>query len=158
MLKKVIDTYEFVYQTTIDLDRDENGVIISYNPANGYKKKDTCKLNPYGHLQFCKLNLVDLPTTSGVYAIYNDGELVYIGRAKNFAERWSRANYGNISPKNCYVGGQSTNCKMNNYIFEAIKAGCKIELYFYATTKYKEIEKDLLGKYAENLSLNKQKN
>ena len=158
MANQIIGTYEFVYQAKIEPEKDAQGNIISYNPASRYKKKDGCELNPYGHLSFCRFNLDKLPKTSGVYALYTNGQLVYIGRAKNFADRWSRVNYGNISPKNCYVGGQNTNCKINNYIFETIKNGKTVELYFYETENYKAVEKELLLAYAQNLPLNKQKN
>ena len=66
-------------------------------------------------------------------------------------------NYGSISPKNCYVGGQSTNCKVNNYIYGAAKSGKKLELYIYVTQNYIQVEKQLLSAYANHLKLNNQK-
>lgn len=83
--------------------------------------------------------------------------MVYIGRAKNLAERWSKVNYGSISPRNCFKGGQSTNCKMNNYIYEESRKGAKLELYFYETDSYVDVEKVLLKSCSSTLPLNKQK-
>lgn len=149
--------YEFKYQCDIKAEVSENGDIITYNPADKYKKKETTNLNEYGKLDFCYLLKMALCKDSGVYAIYENDKLIYIGRAKNFCSRWGKVNYGAISPKNCYVGGQSTNCKINGYICEKLKEGKKLELYFYKTEDYKVVEKNLLDKYASCLSLNKQK-
>lgn len=99
----------------------------------------------------------NLPTGSGIYALFEDDVCVYIGRAKNLSARWGRRNYGTISPKNCYVGGQSTNCKVNNYIYKATKEGKKLELYIHETQNYIQVEKQLLSEYAQSLNLNTQK-
>ena len=52
--------------------------------------------------------------------------------------------YGTISPRNCFIGGQKTNCKMNNVVFNTYTNGQKIDIYFYETKEYKAIEKELL--------------
>jgi len=52
--------------------------------------------------------------------------------------------YGTISPRNCFEGGQKTNCKMNKVVLEIYKNGQKIDIYFYETKDYKAIEKELL--------------
>ncbi len=157
MKTKTLLSYNFVYVDTIKLEQDANGDIISYNSKGRYLKKDTASLNKYGNLEFCRFFVNNLPTVSGIYALFEDDVCVYIGRAKNLSARWGRRNYGAISPKNCYVGGQSTNCKVNNYIYEATKAGKKLELYIYETQNYIQVEKQLLSVYAQSLKLNTQK-
>ena len=54
--------------------------------------------------------------------------------------------YGRIAPRNCYVGGQSTNCKMNKVVLSLYEQGKTVDLYFYKTTDYKHVELELLGK------------
>jgi hypothetical protein len=64
---------------------------------------------------FCKFTVPRRYQTSGAYALTADGELRYIGERANLAARFN-AGYGNISPKNCYRGGQETNCHLNNLL------------------------------------------
>ena len=52
--------------------------------------------------------------------------------------------YGNISPKNCFVGGQRTNCKMNKVVLQMYSENKKIDIYFFETKSYKTVEEDLL--------------
>ena len=154
---KKISFYFFIYIDEIKPERDVDGNIITYNPKDRYAKKGAVNLNKYGNLDFCRFILNNLPAKSGVYALYEDEILVYIGRAKNLSIRWGKMNYGSISPKNCYVGGQSTNCKVNNYIYEATKSGKKLKLYIYETQNYIQVEKHLLSEHANHLKLNTQK-
>lgn len=155
-MKKLLD-YVFDYIDEIKPERYVNGNIITYNPKERYAKKSVVNLNKYGNLDFCRFTVNNLPAKSGVYALYEDDILIYIGRAKNLSIRWGKMNYGSISPKNCYVGGQSTNCKVNNYIYGAAKSGKKLELYIYVTQNYIQVEKQLLSAYANHLKLNNQK-
>jgi hypothetical protein len=53
--------------------------------------------------------------------------------------------YGNISPRNCYVGGQPTNCRINSLILEMYKRGSQIELLFYETRDRFNIERTLIN-------------
>ena len=54
--------------------------------------------------------------------------------------------YGVIEPVNCYVGGQSSNCKMNKAVLEQARKGRYVKLYFLETEDYKKVELELLGK------------
>jgi len=51
--------------------------------------------------------------------------------------------YGIISPRNYFAGGQETNCRINNLIYQAAKAGRRISLWFVNTKDYKGIEREL---------------
>jgi hypothetical protein len=73
-----------------------------------------------------------LPLGSGVYAFLVDGVPVYVGRTADFSNRLSAVNYGLISPKNCYVTGQSTNGKINSRVLLSAKAGREISLSRFA--------------------------
>lgn len=52
--------------------------------------------------------------------------------------------YSSISPRNCYVGGQSTNCKMNKMVLSLFEQGKRVSLYFNITTDYKRVELELI--------------
>jgi len=79
----------------------------------------------------------------GVYALMKDGAVCYIGECEDLGKRFNMG-YGNISPKNCYQGGQPTNCKINHRVLEVSKAGGRIDLYFHQTSQRKAVEKLLI--------------
>ena len=50
----------------------------------------------------------------GLYSFSNNNEIKYIGRCRtNYRDRINNG-YGRIAPRNCYIGGQSTNCRINH--------------------------------------------
>ncbi len=103
------------------------------NTHENYSKKDSVELNSYGNSLFAKFKIENNALTRqvGLYAFFKNDELLYIGRTHaSFHERLSTG-YGNISPKNCYIGGQSTNCKMNSYINKSMSDGESITYYVY---------------------------
>lgn len=75
---------------------------------------------------FCKMIIEGDYEYSGIYLWTLDDELVYIGQTKNLNDRFKNG-YGNISPRNVFYGGQSTNCKMN-YVMNHYKE--RIEIYY----------------------------
>ena len=79
----------------------------------------------------------------GVYAVYVDGNVKYVGECDNFSSRWN-VGYGNISPRNCFVHGQSTNCRTNSLILTNYKAGKNLDLYFHQSENRFETEIDLI--------------
>jgi len=48
-----------------------------------------------------------------------------------------------ISPRICFVGGQETNCRINNLIYLEISTGQEKSLWFHYTLDYKSIEAQL---------------
>jgi hypothetical protein len=77
-------------------------------------------LNPYGDQHFCKFKMeqTSLAKCKGIYMYKCNEQIKYIGRVKgnfNFYQRIN-AGYANISPKNCYIDGQATNCHINAII------------------------------------------
>ena len=55
-------------------------------------------------------------------------QVAYVGECKNLRRRFEMG-YGNISPRNCYVGGQPTNCRINAVI--AAYADTEIDFYVW---------------------------
>jgi len=68
-----------------------------------------------------------------------DDDIRYVGECANLSERFNTG-YGNISPKNCFKGGQETNCRLNNLIYTAAAAEKQITLLFFQTADYKTME------------------
>lgn len=81
----------------------------------------------------------------GVYLWIVDSQIINIGETNNLKRRFNMG-YGIISPRNCYIGGQSTNCKINKVVLDFYKQGKIISLYFYRTELHKQVELELLRK------------
>ena len=122
---------------------DSNGQIKEEAPQDRYHKADRYGLHQYGAGKFCKFTLRGLPTTSGVYVLCVNQIPQYVGRAVHLQKRFS-AGYGNISPKNCYEGGQPTNCRINQLILRSALAGHPIELFVLACDDFVALEKMLI--------------
>ena len=63
----------------------------------------------------------------------------------NFQRRFN-VGYGNIEPINCYIGGQTTNWKMNKLVLSLAQQEKYVKLYFHETKEHKRVELELLGK------------
>jgi hypothetical protein len=138
---KILD-YDFTYVCEIK-PITHNGEIVEYfNVFEKYSKHKELKLNAYGRGPFCKFS-ISAENSEGVYIIGKDKDVVYVGETLNFRDRFNLG-YGNISPRNCFVGGQSTNCRINNLIFNSIKQGSKLHLYFLNTNNRIDIELDII--------------
>ena len=75
-------------------------------------------LNKYGDGTYCKFWIVTSAHSDrkGLYCFALPGELKYIGKTtSSFGKRMNQG-YGTISPKNCYLDGQATNCHLNSSI------------------------------------------
>jgi hypothetical protein len=66
-------------------------------------------------------------------------DIRYVGECANLSARFN-AGYGNISPKNCFKGGQETNCRLNNLIYASVSSGERLSLFFHETANYRDIE------------------
>ena len=130
---KTLLDYEFEYVQELAPATDMRGKIKLFHPEEKYKNVKNHKLLPVGTGPFCHFSINPKWTSvSGVYVFYIDDELRYIGQCLDFAQRLNMG-YGTISPRCCYEGGQSTNCKMNKVVLAAYENGQKVDLYFYAT-------------------------
>lgn len=145
-MKKLL-SYDFEYVQNLNPVLDNSGNIKEFSPQGGYLKRDSTELNKHGAGVFCRFSIhPKWSGVSGVYVFFIDDELVYIGQAVNFAQRFNMG-YGNISPKNCFVGGQSTNCKINKMVLHEIKSGRIVSVYFHITHDYNLIERELIKYY-----------
>jgi len=96
-------------------------------------------LNKYGDLEYSRFMLSDSSqyNLKGVYFYYVNDELKYIGRCRDSMQKRVNSGYGNISPKNCYIDGQSTNCKVNALVTQNRE---RVKLKIYPMNDIKEIE------------------
>ena len=137
--------YSFTLIQEVIPEHNTKGQIRQYMPHVLYSKRQTSKLHKYGMGPFCRFSISRTWCgISGVYALYNNHHLLYIGQCKDFAQRFNMG-YGIISPRNCYVGGQVTNCKINAMILKEYLDGKKIYLYFYETIDYERVEQKLIN-------------
>ena len=138
--------YGFEFICEIKPLTNEHGQIIEYYPYNEYKNAANKKLNKYGKGPFCKFRISSTLNRAGVYIIKVNEDIKYVGECEDLSNRYN-SGYGQISPRNCFVGGQSTNCKINSYILEEVKDGSKVYLFFYETDERFKIERELIKKY-----------
>lgn len=114
---------------------------LSLRPQDRFANPRGYKLSVDG--LFCAFR-IDAPRASGVYGWFVDGELMYIGRAANLRNRLSDQ-YGRVSPRHPYAGGQLQKCCINAQINEAIGAGSTVSVKWVATLEYVEMERQLLA-------------
>src|SRR5712692_978041 len=108
-------------------DCEPNGGITEFMPQSKYKHKEDSSLHKYGRGPFCRFRITkDLPF-QGVYILTENGNIAYIGECEDLSDRINMG-YGQISPRNCYEGGQRTNCKINTLIFRATHGDKEIDL------------------------------
>ena len=136
--------YEFHFIQELLPKCDAEGNVVTYYPQNNYINRKGLPLSYHGKGAFCRfsINAGDWP---GVYLWVADGQIIYIGETAGLQRRFN-VGYGNISPRNCYSHGQSTNCKMNKVVFGSYERGKPVSIYFYITTEYKHVEQELLRK------------
>lgn len=116
----------------IEPERDAAGNIRHFQPQNGYEGRDEVPLNRYGHGSFCRFRVPQDAKRAGVYLIVTDDRLAYVGECQDFSQRFNTG-YGQISPKNCYKGGQETNCRINQLILKCAESGWQTDVYFIET-------------------------
>ena len=143
-----IGKYEFRYISAIDPEREADGAIREIISQASYDNSAQLPLNRYGKGAFCKFKIPRNIEIAGVYALCANGDVRYIGECVGLSSRYNMG-YGNISPRNCFVGGQETNCRINSLVLQEIKGREDVSLWFYATEEYKTIEREL----RESLSL-----
>lgn len=132
----------------------ENGKIREYTPQNRYKKYGKSKLHKYGGGKFCHFH-VNVGQDQGTYILTVNDIPYYVGECVNLYKRFN-SGYGNISPRNCYEGGQQTNCRINKNILKELKEGKKILLYFYKNQDRKNIESKVISQLGTRRYWNKE--
>jgi len=99
-------------------------------PASRSAHFGTKPLHAYGALPFCRFSLGRVTAQAGLYVLTVDGAPVYVGETLNVARRWGSGGYAAIQPRNCFVGGQQTNCRINANVRREHELGGVIELWF----------------------------
>ena len=103
----------------------------TYAPQGRYGEKNDKKLHNYGDGCFCRFVIDEKwNECKGVYAITVNDVIKYIGASKDLGWQFS-CGYGIISPANCYIGGQITNCRINSNILKCDMGQSNILLYFF---------------------------
>jgi hypothetical protein len=71
-------------------------------------------LNPHGDKTFSRFSITGpLIERRGLYIYTKADDIHYIGHCLDAFPKRVNTGYGRISPKNCYIYGQSTNCHLN---------------------------------------------
>lgn len=135
-----IGQYSFEFVESI-VPQEIDGEIVLYSPQEKLKDQSE-RLHKYGEGYFCKFKISKC-NCPGVYIWVVDSNVIYIGETQSLSNRINNG-YGNISPRNCYDGGQTTNCKMNKVVIDWHRVGKKIDIYFLETNDHKKIEKECL--------------
>ena len=125
LMNRVIAGYKFVKIGVIRLDEDND------MPQSRYTKAKQIPLHKYGGGPFCRFSVAKGCRKEGVYILTGGVNELYIGECQNLEERWGPRGYGAIFPRNCFKGGQETNCRINNLILQARKNGIELVLWFY---------------------------
>ena len=137
-----IDGYRFEYVCAIEPHQGDDGIVVGYMPQHRYFRSSEIPLNAYGNGPFCRFKIPNRLSKSGVYALFVDHECRYIGECSNLSKRFNMG-YGNISPRNCFKGGQETNCRINNLVYQAALKEEAVSLWFFPTADYKMMESAL---------------
>ena len=130
----------------IAVKRHPGGQPVEFMPQDRYVNRRNLALNPNGAGPFCQIVLPKLPSSPGVYAIVLAPDVIYVGECADFSERFGSSGYAAIHPRNCFVGGQSTNCKINNGLLRLNQLGTVPMLWFAAERHpgRKEVERSLI--------------
>jgi hypothetical protein len=131
--------FEFEHVCDIEPAQAADGSVQHFMPQPRYRNLRNLPLNRYGAGPFCKFTIPRKFGHSGVYVLTINGRVQYVGECANLSARFN-SGYGNISPKNCFKGGQETNCRLNNLIYGAVQTGERISLWFFQTADYKSVE------------------
>lgn len=121
---------DFQHIGQINPERDRSGAFLELSPQDRYKDAGTTPLHAYGSGPFCRFRIGRDRREPGLYVLTLDGEPVYAGECVDLGKRWGPNGYGGISSRNCFRGGQPTNCRVNAAILQAIMEGRKIDLWF----------------------------
>jgi len=139
-----IQDHTFSYVCEIIPKLNSEGNVTEIFPQSKYENKKNLNLNKYGKGPFCKFTIDrKYSGKSGVYVILVNNEIQYVGECDDFFKRFGMG-YGNISPRNCFEGGQLTNCRINADILSVFKLKKSIQLYFLETDDRFKIEHELI--------------
>ena len=135
----------FIWVANIRPEARKDGTLWTDMPQERYAEATQARLNRHGTGPFCRFDVRGLPDTPGIYAVTLDGRLTYVGiTIKSLKQRWGPQGYARISPRNCYKGGQSTNCKVNHAILQAALQKRTVELWIREMDEPRTLEAQLI--------------
>lgn len=145
IINKIIITindedYEFKHIQDLIPECENNHLKVYEHNDSKYSEYQK---NKFGERDYCSFKINYPKNISGVYLWVVDEKIIYIGETDDLTNRFN-AGYGKITPYNCNINGQTTNCKMNGVVLDLFRQNKIISLYFLKTTEYKEVEKILL--------------
>ena len=112
-MKREFGACTFSLVSEIRPDSDTEGNIRRFMPQDQYDNRKNLPLHAYGNGPFCGFRIPSDLHKEGVYVLTVDKGVVYVGERIDLSLRYN-AGYGQIAPRNCYKGGQRTNCRINN--------------------------------------------
>lgn len=126
-----IGGYRFNRACEIDADRAKDGSLLLDSPHSRYANLKKLSLHAHGVGPFVRLRTENLPADPGVCVVVSqDSSVFYVGRARDsIRQRWSPQGYAVIHARNCYQGGQSTNCRINLLISKELAQHRSLELW-----------------------------
>jgi hypothetical protein len=131
----------FEHLGEIDPAKDEDGQYLSLSPQARFKGASTSRLHAYGKGPFCRFVIARGRHNPGLYVLTCADYPVYAGECADVGRRWGAGGYGGISPRNCFVGGQATNCRVNAAILAEVQGGQRIDLWFVVFSGSREERK-----------------
>ena len=137
-----IASYEFEHIGDIEPVQDIDGSVRPFMPQDRYKNVRNLPLHRHSSGPFCKFKIANRFRVSGVYVLMVDEKVRYVGECVNLSARFN-AGYGTISPKNCFAGGQETNCRLNHLVYMTTQAGERLSLWLFQTADHNSVEEKL---------------
>lgn len=140
-LTRLLSDVTFELVGPLDVEHSAAGAPAEYS----HRLPLNTRANRYGAGPFCRFGLHTSQGLEGVYALFVEQTLCYIGECTDLARRFSPAGYGYISARNCYDDGQATNCKINTNVLTAAKSGQAVTVWFHRTSDRKSLESRLIS-------------
>lgn len=118
--------------------------IVEERPHLRYDNRKGLPLNEWGAGPFCHFQIPPSKPRDGVYVIAVGGQAMYVGETENLTTRYN-SGYGSISPRACFKGGQSTNCRINSFVLTETSHGRTVELWFTPSQHRKDLEASMIS-------------
>lgn len=132
MAVRIFAGRQFEHLGAIEPERDEGGDLRVFMPQARYGAASAATLHAYGAGPFCRFRIARARHEAGLYVVTVDEVPVYAGECVDVGRRWGPNGYGGISPRNCFQGGQPTNCRVNAAVLAEALRGSRIDLWFAA--------------------------
>jgi hypothetical protein len=129
----------------LQVECDPSGRPLTDLPHLRFDGPKNLRLNPHGRGPFCRLHVESPSRSAGVYAITVERKVMYVGKCVDFAERFGPRGYGAIQPRNCFEGGQSTNCFVNHAVLESVRSRRAVGVWFRETADGPAIEARMIA-------------